>query len=183
MEVPPDNLAQSGSDICGPKKNNRDLFLCEVLRAIDRAKVRKGVKGGHDSELSGMGKGNVVVQCLWKSFFLVELRNGILESQKFPDPSATALVASPHRRPNVEDGTLSPLHPSNRTRLVPEEERVSKSLCHLSWSKVGLDIALLDITQHVNRASVSTAYAWYTGVIKRKASRAKKMAGGGPPKR
>jgi hypothetical protein len=98
-------------------------------------------------------------------FFGGHLRNGIL----------VALFWSRHR-PTEYGSRLSSysIYASQPSNIIMCGRGVSKSLCHLSWSKVGLAIALLDITQHVNRASVGTAYAWYTGVIKRKASREKK---------
>ena len=48
------------------------------------------------------------------------------------------------------------------------------TLCRIWWSKVGLAIVLSDITQHVNRASVGTTYAWNTGVIKKESFTRKK---------
>jgi hypothetical protein len=111
-------------------------------------------------------------------FPLVELRNGILES--------SALL----RRVTLRKWLLSilmnhrrhALHPSNRL----EEDYVSKSLCHLSWSKaMGLTIAIGYHTHVVNRASVGTAYAWYTGVGNKKKRHQKKKNSWGksPPKR
>ncbi|KAH9034558.1 hypothetical protein EDB84DRAFT_62661 [Lactarius hengduanensis] len=146
---------------------------------------KEGAKG-RTVELSGMGKGNVV-QCLRGNlpFFWwmnCKMRSSSRENSQISRHQPTEMVLF-HAQYHPSSCTAA------STRLCSAEAEaclhtivVNTNLCHIRWSQGGADYCAIGYHTACEQSKCGTTYAWYTGVINRKAEKKKKLAREIPPK-